>query len=102
MFLLVPIFLWRSVVEQQNIEYYKDIIENAETEKAHIKEDFELFKDTVIYNKKMNEFNEKYQKAVEYLNSHNQQNRIIKKLAYEKDIILNINFYHINDGMFIR
>ena len=31
-----------------------------------------IFKDTVIYNKKMNEFNEKYQKAVEYLNSHNQ------------------------------
>lgn len=72
LFLLVPIFLWRSVVEQQNIEYYKDIIENAETEKSHIKEDFELFKDTVRYNKKINEFNEKYQKAVEYLNSHNQ------------------------------
>lgn len=69
---LVPIFLWRSVVEQQNIEYYKNIIENAETEQAHIKEDFELFKDTVRYNKKMNEFNEEYQKAIEYLNSHNQ------------------------------
>ena len=54
------------------IEGTTKIAKNAETEKAHIKEDFELFKDTVIYNKKMNEFNEKYQKAVEYLNSHNQ------------------------------
>ena len=31
-----------------------------------------ILKNTVRYNKKINEFNEKYQKAVEYLNSHNQ------------------------------
>ena len=38
----------------------------------------------------MNEFNEKYQKAVEYLNSHNQTKSDNQKLAYEKDIILKI------------